>query len=116
MAFPRHDGMMRRNPWFYAIALIMSVMSGTDAEGDFLFMIHSLRNKVLTIFASTLTSFNFSLHWQADSHKRAQIPWGSTALITQQSTYISPCSSASASISMVHLPRPSGNRVAMQAP
>jgi hypothetical protein len=68
--------MTRRNPWFYAIALIMSVMSGTDAEGDCLtigktvrFMIHSSRNKVLTIFASTLTSFNFPLHWQADSHK-----------------------------------------------
>ena len=34
-SLPRQDGLMRRNPWFYAIAVFMSLMSGTCGNAYF---------------------------------------------------------------------------------
>ena len=93
---------MMRREWFYAIVVIMIMMSGADAEGDcstvgkiIRFMLHSLRS-----LANIVSTLAVGVNCQGADYVRInphcgppyrsplspQTPRGSTAFITQRST------------------------------
>ena len=112
---------MRRNPaCFYAVVVMfMGVMSGADPEGDCLSSSLCTRARFIRFtFTHQRAYFAINCSLQPSSplqcllsnrltKSRLQAPRSSMALITQRSSYIFHCSSASAGIHMVHPPLPS---------